>query len=90
IIGVMNGLTIDRFWQRGFQPKFSIGLSLLTGLLGTSLGLIQGLALSNPWITFGLIANSIGIGTMLTYMPIQRAQAVALYRRNVERSLIRP
>ena len=90
IIGVMNGLTINRFWQRGFQPKFSICLSLFTGLLGTSLGFMQGLALSNPWITFGLIANGIGIGTMLTYMPIQRAQAIALYRRNVERSLIRP
>ncbi|EKV00941.1 serine/threonine protein kinase [Leptolyngbya sp. PCC 7375] len=90
VIGVIDGLTIDRFWQRGFQPKFSLGLALLTGLLGTSLGLVQGLALSGPWITFGLIANVIAIGTMLTYMPIQQAKAIALYRRNVERSLIRP
>ncbi|MEM1255709.1 MAG: serine/threonine-protein kinase [Cyanobacteria bacterium P01_H01_bin.21] len=90
IIGVMNGLTIDRFWQRGFQPKFVLGLSFLTGLLGTGLGLVQGLAINNPWITFGLIANSIGIGAMLVYMPIRQTQALALYRRNVERSLIRP
>jgi hypothetical protein len=90
VIGVMDGLTIDRFWQRGFKPRFSLGLSLLTGLMGTTLGLVKGLALSNPWITLGLIANGIGVGTMLTYMPIQRAQAIALYRRNVERSLIRP
>lgn len=90
VIGVMNGLTIDRFWQRGFKARFAFGLSLSTGLMGTALGLIKGLTLSNPWITFGLIANGIGIGTMLTYMPIQRAKAIGLYRRNVERSLIRP
>ncbi|ESA32402.1 serine threonine protein kinase [Leptolyngbya sp. Heron Island J] len=90
IVGATNGLTIDRFWQQGFQPKFAIGLSLLTGLLGTGLGLIKGLTISNPWMTFGVIANGIGIGTMLTYLPIRRAQAIALYRRNVERSLIRP
>lgn len=90
IIGAMNGLTIDRFWQQGLQPKFAIGLSLLTGLLGTGLGLIKGLAISNPWMTFGLISNTVGIGIMLTYLPIRRAQAIALYRRNVERSLIRP
>ncbi len=90
VVGTMDGLTIDRFWQRGFRPRFALCLSLLTGLMGTGLGLVKGLAISNPWITLGLIANGIGIGTMLTYLPIQRAQAIALYRRNVERSLIRP
>ena len=90
IVGTIKGLILDRLWQQGFQPKFAIGLSLLTGLLGIGLGLIKGLAISNPWMTFGVIANGIGIGTMLTYLPIRQAQAIALYRRNVERSLIRP
>ena len=45
LVGVITGLTIDRCWLRGFQPKFAIGLSLLIGLLGVGLGLSQGLAL---------------------------------------------
>ncbi|MEA5466716.1 serine/threonine protein kinase [Leptothoe sp. PORK10 BA2] len=90
VVGIISGLTIDRFWQRDFKPKLAIGLSLLTCLMGIGLGLGQGLALSTPWFTFGLIANAIGIGTMLVYLPIQQAQAIALYRRNVEQRLIRP
>ncbi|MEM9808393.1 MAG: serine/threonine-protein kinase [Cyanobacteria bacterium P01_D01_bin.56] len=90
LVGVMTGLTIDRFWLRGFTPKFAVGLSLLTSLLGMGLGLMQGFALSSPWLTFWLIANLVGIGTMLVYLPIQRANAIAHYRRHVERHLIRP
>lgn len=90
VVGIISGLTIDRLWQWDFKPKFAIGLSLLTCFMGIGLGLSQGLALSNPWFTFGLIANATGIGTMLAYLPIQRAQAIALYRRNVEQRLIRP
>lgn len=90
LLGIINGLTINRFWQRGFRPKFSIGLSLLTGLLGIGLGLSQGFALSNPWMTFSLIANAVGIATLLTYLPIEQAKAIAHYRRNVECRLIRP
>ena len=90
LLGVINGLTINRFWQRGFKPKFAVGLSLLTGCLGMLLGLVHGLAISNPWIIFGLIANAVGVGVMLVYLPIERAQSVALYRRNVEQRLIRP
>lgn len=89
-LGTINGLTINRFWQRGFKPKFAVGLSLLTGLLGTVLGLTQGLTIYTPWITLGLISNAVGIGAMLAYLPIERAQSIALYRRNVEQRLIRP
>ncbi|MEM7064578.1 MAG: serine/threonine-protein kinase [Cyanobacteria bacterium P01_B01_bin.77] len=90
LLGLMAGLTMNRLWLRGFKPKFAIGLSLLTTLLGTGIGLSQGLVLSSPLITFGLLANLVGIGTMLVYLPIQRAQAIAHYRRHVERCLIRP
>ena len=90
VLGIINGLTINRFWQRGFKPKFAIGLSFLTSSLGTILGFNQGLAISSPWITFALIINAVGIGTMLAYLPIERAQTIALYRRNVEQHLIRP
>ncbi|MEO0867741.1 MAG: serine/threonine-protein kinase [Cyanobacteria bacterium J06642_11] len=90
LVGVMTGLSVDRFWSRGFAPKFAVGLSLLTSLLGVGLGLRQGFALSSPWVTFGLISNLVGVGTMLVYVPIQRANAIAHYRRYAERRLIRP
>lgn len=90
VLSTISGLTINRFWQQDLNPKFAIGLSLLTCLLGIGLGLSWGLAISNPWITFGLIANAFGIGTMLTYLPIQQAQTIALYRHNVEQHRIRP
>ncbi len=90
VLGAISGLTMDRCWRRSFKPKFAVGLSLFTCALGCGLGLSQGLALSGPWIVFGLIANTVGIGTMLAYIPIQRAQTIALYRRNVENRLIRP
>ncbi|MEM9264280.1 MAG: serine/threonine-protein kinase [Cyanobacteria bacterium P01_F01_bin.13] len=90
LLGVISGLTMNQFWQRSIKPRFSIGLSLLTCSLGAGLGLSQGLAISNPWLTFTLIANAVGIATMLTYIPIQRAQAIAFYRRHVEHRLIRP
>ncbi|MEM6254700.1 MAG: serine/threonine-protein kinase [Cyanobacteria bacterium P01_D01_bin.156] len=90
VVGIMAGTALNRFWTRGFEPKFAIGLSLLTALLGTSLGLGKGLAFSSPWFTFGLISNAVGLGTMLIYLPIQRANAIANYRRRVERRLIRP
>ena len=53
LLGVITGLTIDRFLQQGLPSKFAIGLSLLAGSLGTGLGLSQGLALSSPWLTLG-------------------------------------
>ncbi|NEQ49397.1 MAG: protein kinase [Leptolyngbya sp. SIO3F4] len=90
LLGLINGLTINRFWRKGFKPKFSIGLSLLTSSLGTTLGLSQGLAISTPWMTLSLIVNTIGIGAMLAYLSIERAQTIALYRRNAEQHLIRP
>lgn len=90
LMGVMTGLTINRFWQRGFKPKFAVGLSLLTGILGVGLGISHGFAIQSSWLTFSLISNAVGIGTMLTYLPIQQANAIARYRRSVERRLIRP
>ncbi|MBE9069995.1 serine/threonine protein kinase [Leptolyngbya cf. ectocarpi LEGE 11479] len=90
LLGILNGFTIEGFWRRGFKPAIAIGLSLGTGLLGILLGLIHGFALSTPWMIFSLIANAIGIGTMLTYLPVKRAQAIALHRRSMERRLIRP
>ena len=90
LLGVITGLTIDRFLQQGLPSKFAIGLSLLAGSLGTGLGLSQGLALSSPWLTLGLLINGAGLLIMLASLPLQRAQAITLYRRSVEGRLIRP
>ncbi|MEO0349672.1 MAG: serine/threonine-protein kinase [Cyanobacteria bacterium P01_A01_bin.15] len=90
LLGVITGLTIDRFIQQGLPSKFAIGLSVLTGSLGTGLGLGQGLTLSSPWLTLSLIVNGAGLLIMLASLPIQRARAIALYRHKVERHLVQP
>ncbi len=90
ILGIIMGLNINRFLQKAFQPRFAITTSILTGLFGTLLGLNQGLALSNPWFFISLAASGFAVAIMLTYWPIQRAQAIALYRRHAEHHLIQP
>ena len=90
VLGIMMGLTINRFLQQAFQPRFAIGVSILTSLFGTLLGLSNGLALSSPWFSMGLAASGFALVITLLYWPIQRAQAISIYRRNVEQRSIRP
>lgn len=90
LLGILNGLTIERFWQRGFRPSVAVALSLSTGLLGILLGFKHGLGFDSPWFTLGLMINVLGLGALLTYLPVQRTRAIARYRHNVERRLIRP
>ena len=90
VLGTIVGLTINRFLQQAFKPRFAIAISILTSLLGTLFGLRQALNLDSSWIFLGLAINSFAVITLLVYWPIQRAQAIALYRHRVERHLIHP
>ncbi len=89
VVGVMTGLTIERCLHQGFSPRFAIVLPLLVSLFGVLLGLSYGLVFTGLWLQAGLTAVGLGITALLIYLPIQRSQAIALYR-SAERRLIRP
>ncbi|NEQ49396.1 MAG: serine/threonine protein kinase [Leptolyngbya sp. SIO3F4] len=90
ILGIMVGLTINRLLQQAFKARFAIAIAIVTSLFGCLLGLRNGLALNSPWFSLGLATSGFALAVMLIYWPIQRAQAISVYRRNVEQRSIRP
>ncbi|MEM7796870.1 MAG: serine/threonine-protein kinase [Cyanobacteria bacterium P01_C01_bin.118] len=90
VLGIMMGLTINRFLHQAFQPRFAIAVSFITSLFGSLLGLHYGLSLASLWFSTGLAGAGFALVIMLLYWPIQRAQAISMYRRNVEQRSIRP
>ncbi|MEO0458485.1 MAG: hypothetical protein AAF152_18155, partial [Cyanobacteria bacterium P01_A01_bin.114] len=89
ITGITTGMMIDTLWRRGFKQIFAILLPMATAAFGVLLGASRGLDFLNYWLLVGLISSGAVTAAMLTYLPIQRAQAVAAYR-TAERRLIRP
>ncbi|MEM9906748.1 MAG: serine/threonine-protein kinase [Cyanobacteria bacterium P01_D01_bin.44] len=89
IIGITTGMMIDTLWRRGFKQIFSILLPMATSSFAVLLGASRGLDFLNNWLLIGLISTGAATAAMLTYLPIQRAQAIAAYRA-AERRMIRP
>ncbi|NEP18176.1 MAG: serine/threonine protein kinase [Leptolyngbya sp. SIO4C1] len=89
IVGIATGMVAETLYRRGFKEPFAVLLPTATAIFSVLLGASRGLALLNHWLLIGLISTGAAVAAMLTYLPIQRAQAIAAYR-SAERRLIRP
>jgi hypothetical protein len=75
--------------KKGFSPKFTITLLMLTIGLGSSLGVWVKLGALNLPALAAVLGTSLPLAGMLLYPPLQRSRLIAKYRQS-EQHLIKP
>ncbi|MGA7933497.1 MAG: serine/threonine-protein kinase [Kovacikia sp.] len=92
IAGIMMGTVVEKMITQGIPKRLTIAISLLTAVLGTSLGLalinLTVGAVSIPILTLLTVSGLTSVA-LITHLSLQRVNALYLHRR-AERHLIKP